>query len=47
VEYSSRKWCSADQEYLKPARSAMEMYSISFLSTSCSLLTFPPRQCFG
>jgi hypothetical protein len=46
-EYSSRKWCSADQEYLKPARSAIWMYSSSFFSVSCSVRTFPSRQCFG
>src|SRR3954453_21690542 len=46
-EYSSRKWCSADQEYLNPARSAISMYSSSLRSVSCSLRTFPSRQCFG
>ena len=46
-EYSSRKWCSADQEYLNPTRSASWMYSSSFFRVSCSVRTFPSRQCFG
>ncbi len=46
-EYSSRKWCSADHEYLNPARSHSSMYSSSLRRVSCSVRTFPSRQCFG
>src|SRR4051794_37163374 len=46
-EYSSRKWCSADHEYLKPVLSASWMYSNSLSIVWCSVRTCPSRQCFG
>src|SRR3954465_12279611 len=35
-EYSSRKWCSDAQAYLKPDRSAWMTYSVSSISALCS-----------